>query len=136
MSKHTSGEWKETRVAGSGRWGRFIETTEKVLSKAPTIAEIYPRWTKAETQANVLLFLAAPKTAAERDRLKELNVELLAVLKLARYELNAIRARDGAPQSISWDRGQPMQIGLCTEEWWNELTDKCTAAITKAEGKD
>ena len=45
-------------------------------------------------------------------------------------ELNAIRARDGAPQLISWDRGRPLQTDSCTHEWWDKLTDQCEAALT------
>ncbi|CAL8981576.1 hypothetical protein RHODGE_RHODGE_02863 [Rhodoplanes serenus] len=40
-----------------------------------------------EQQANARLIAAAPETAAERDRLRELNAELVAALKRARYEL-------------------------------------------------
>jgi hypothetical protein len=65
----------------------------------------------------------------------EVGPELLAALKLATHELNAIRARDGAPQHIDWFRGQPLQTNSCTEEWWNELTDRCFAIIEKAEGR-
>lgn len=58
---------------------------------------------------------------------------LLEALKLATHELNAIRARDGAPQHIDWDRGRPIQTDSCTHEWWNTLTDQCFAAIAQAE---
>jgi hypothetical protein len=50
------------------------------------------------------------------------------VLKDAFYELNAIRARDGAPQHIDWLGGRPLQTSSCTHEWWSELTDKVDAA--------
>ena len=59
--------------------------------------------------------------------------DLLKALKLAVYELNAIRARDGAPQHIDWHRGQPIQTSGCTDEWWSEVTEKCYAAILKAD---
>ena len=70
--------------------------------------------------------------ASERDRLKAINAELVDALELATNELKAIRARDGAPQHIEWDRGRPMQPTSCTDEWWNELTEKCRAALAKA----
>ena len=54
---------------------------------------------------------------------------LVEALDLATKELNAIRARDGAPQHIDWHRGQPIQTDGCTKEWWNELTEKCFAAL-------
>lgn len=71
---------------------------------------------EAETFAR--LFAAAP--------------ELLAALQKATHELNAIRARDGAPQHISWDRGHAIQTDGCTHEYWNALTEECFAAIAKA----
>tara|TARA_Y100000310_G_scaffold150480_1_gene149921 strand:+ start:6372 stop:6935 length:564 start_codon:yes stop_codon:yes gene_type:complete len=73
--------------------------------------------------------------AALRQRIEELealNAELLEALELATHELNAIRAGDGAPQHIDWHQGRPLQTDSCTHEWWNELTEKCFAAITKA----
>lgn len=53
-------------------------------------------------------------------------------LTLAAHELNAIRARDGAPQHIQWDRGRPIQTDSCTHEWWNTVTERCYAALAKA----
>lgn len=73
-----------------------------------------------EMEANARLIAAAP--------------ELAEALRLATQELNAIRARDGAPQHIDWYRGQPMQSSSCTDEWWDELTEQCFAALKKAEG--
>lgn len=51
-------------------------------------------------------------------------------LEKAVYELNAIRARDGAPQHIDWHRGQPLQTDSCTHEHWNALTEQCFAALS------
>ncbi len=73
-----------------------------------------------EQEANAKLIAAAPL--------------MIEALLLATQELNAIRARDGAPQHIDWHRGQPMQTDSCTHEWWNELTEKCLDAIEKATG--
>lgn len=56
---------------------------------------------------------------------------LTAALKKATHELNAIRARDGAPQHIDWYRGQPIQTDGCTKEYWDELTEQCFAALRK-----
>ncbi len=68
-------------------------------------------------------------------RAKELTVthNLLQALKKATHELNAIRARDGAPQHISWDRGHPMQTDGCTHEYFDSLVEECFAAIEEAE---
>lgn len=73
------------------------------------------------------------KTAVEAAQAVSGHGELLTCLRLATHELNAIRARDGAPQHIEWDRGQPLQTSSCTDEWWNELTERCLAAIARAE---
>lgn len=108
----TAGDW---RVA-FGIDGSFsVESGDKVLcQRAPWPGNV------TESIANGYL-LGAAKAMYE-------------ALKLATHELNAIRARDGAPQHIDWYRGQPLQTDSCTHEWWDELTDKCFAAIEQAEG--
>lgn len=68
------------------------------------------------------------------ERLEGINDVLLEALKKATHELNAIRARDGAPQHIHWDRGRPLQTDSCTHEYWDALTEECFAAIRKATG--
>jgi len=73
-------------------------------------------------EANARLIAAAPA--------------MLQALKKATSELNAIRARDGAPQHISWDRGRPMQTDGCTHEYFDSLVEECFSAIASAEGKD
>ncbi len=85
-----------------------------------------------ERDANARLIAAAPETAAERDGLREINAELLEALELATHELNAIRARDGHPVSYQFGPNGPIRIDLCTDEWWDELTEKCFAVIAKA----
>ena len=82
--------------------------------------------------ANAKLFAASWVTARERDRLVAVNEKLVEALGLATQELISIRARDGAPQHIDWHRGQPIQTSSCTEEWWNELTEKCSTALAQA----
>lgn len=63
------------------------------------------------------------------------QAELIEALELATYEINAINARDGAPQHIAWHKGQPIQTDGCTHEWWAELLEKCNAALAKARGE-
>ena len=46
-------------------------------------------------------------------------------LKDAAYELNAIRARDGAPQHIDWCQGRPLQTSSCTHEYFSSVVDAC-----------
>ena len=73
--------------------------------------------------------------SAERVVTKAMAAEsLFEALELATKELNIVRARDGAPQHIDWHRGQPLQTDGCTHAWWNELTEKCFAALEKAGG--
>lgn len=59
--------------------------------------------------------------------------EALAKVKeaitLAFKELNAIRARDGAPQHIDWYNGRPTQTDGCAHEWFEEVTDKTEKSI-------
>lgn len=49
---------------------------------------------------------------------------LIQLLDDVYNELNSIRARDGAPQHIDWFQGQPLQTSSCTEQWWDELTNR------------
>lgn len=120
MSKHTPGPWRvetEETVSVRDRKDGSVATLGWLSNRMAG-----PRRSSQEVQANARLIAAAP--------------ELLEALKLATNELNIIRARDGAPQHIDWHRGRPLQTSSCTEEWWNELTEKCFAAIAKAEGRE
>ncbi len=60
--------------------------------------------------------------------------ELVAGLRIAANEFNAIRARDGAPQHIDWYRGRPMQTDSVTHEAWDEWTEMLLALVTKYGG--
>lgn len=60
--------------------------------------------------------------------------ELIRVLDKAFFELNAIRARDGAPQHIDWHKGRPIQTSGCSEEYFSNLVDEIEAVLTKAKG--
>ena len=55
--------------------------------------------------------------------------DLLVALRYAWHELNTIRARDG----VAYHRRDEMPY--CTEEWWDELTEKCASAIEAASGE-
>jgi hypothetical protein len=73
--------------------------------------------TPEEIVANARLIAAAPETAAERDRLKEVNADLLAALKLFRTKV--------------------YNAALCSgmdHEWATEACSLADAAIAKAEG--
>lgn len=62
----------------------------------------------------------------------ETQRELVEALDKATSELNAIRARDGAPQHIDWYQGRPLQTSSVTHEYWEALTEQCFAALKKA----
>ncbi len=108
MTGHTPGPWKTSfdgqAIIEEDTKGTFVALIHVVQGK-----HIY---------ANARLIAAAP--------------ELLEALELATYELNAIRARDGHPVSYQFGPNGPIRIDLCTDEWWDELTEKCFAAIAKA----
>ncbi len=67
-------------------------------------------------------------------RLIQESPGLIVVLEKATRELNAILARDGAPQHIEWDRGRPLQLNGCDPTYFRELVGECHAAIAKAKG--
>ena len=106
-AEHTPGPWYASSYDG---WDCIRDAHDQIIAKLAL-----------NVPDNACLIAAAP--------------ELLAALELAANELNAIRARDGAPQHIEWDRGRPLQTSACTEQWWDELTDRCFAAIAKARGE-
>lgn len=110
MSKHTPWEW--VKVEGE------MKVTE---------------WT-LEGPTNVLCRYWYDEPPSAEAKIIATSRELLAALILATHELNAIRARDGAPQYIDWYHGRPLQIDACTHEWWDELTQQCLDAIKKATG--
>ena len=89
MSKHTPGPWHF-----DGDVIIYASNLHKVDHKRIGVSSRIVAYMHAfqmragdedELQANAKLIAAAPETAAERDRLKELNAELLAALK-ALYE--------------------------------------------------
>ena len=62
---------------------------------------------------------------AERDAVRA----AVEALDKAYRELNAIRARDGAPQVIDWDRGRPMQHDAVSPEYFSQIVDECESAL-------
>ena len=112
MSEHTPGPWKVfttkdgTKVIGIGE-----------LNGAGIADCGFGIWrgNSKEALANARLIAAAPETAAERDRLREVNAELLAELK------DAVDLADNL-------------YGHLTSEELN-LIDAWPAIIAKAEGK-
>ena len=122
---HTPGPWEAVENGGDDEDTRKLIIVardrygeETMIASADDDLAMFD---DCDPEANARLIAAAP--------------DLLAALKLAAYELNAIRSRDGAPQHIDWHRGVPLQTDSCTHEWWDELTEKCFAAIARAEGE-
>ena len=62
-------------------------------------------------------------------RAESIIAEKNKALGVAFNEMNAIRARDGAPQHIDWYKGRPLQTSSCTEEWFAQATDIISAAL-------
>jgi hypothetical protein len=120
MSGHTPGPWKVEHD-----YKPFvIHTADHIVCAISGTAATVP-----EAAANAALIAAAPETAAERDRLLEVNKELLAALKdLLTFDLverSALRSKPlGAPNST-------MRIG---QEKLIALEDRARAAIARAEG--
>ena len=122
MSGHTPGPWravieqKQPQILYRG----LICTIEHGdgYKAVVTDGKQETSW-KNEWEANAHLIAAAPETAAERDRLKEANADLLAALEVA-YELMA-KVEESAVEHTLYD-GRPV------EEWCNQAN----AAIAKS----
>jgi hypothetical protein len=84
-----------------------------------------------ENDANARLIAAAPETAAERDRLREVNAELLAALK--RIDEWWTRSAPGGPDDNRLCLTTGFNVSLHPElvGIWRQAR----AAISKAEGK-
>lgn len=67
MSKHTPGPW-------------FVDAHKNVVAEGGGLVAFPCISAGFDQEANARLIAAAPETAAERDRLKEINAELLDAL--------------------------------------------------------
>ena len=82
-NKHTPGPWVVgdlTTNMGTAIWASHQEVTSNGYKYTPKIADVPFGTTPKETEemaANANLIAAAPETAAERDRLREINAVLL-----------------------------------------------------------
>ncbi|HZZ77143.1 MAG TPA: hypothetical protein VFE62_01410 [Gemmataceae bacterium] len=120
-AKHTPAPWD---VSGNEIWGispwnaRFKIATVTMPSPMNAV----------DWSANARLIAAAPETAAERDRLKEINAELTQVLE----ELLPYAEQEA--QSLSECNKRD---GDCEDEMneCNAWIDKARAAIAKARGE-
>jgi hypothetical protein len=110
VSKHTPGPWHHScgRYVYAYHQGEFGYSKSRVVASVP---DDELDGGEEEQQANARLIAAAPETAAERDRLKEVNAELLAAL---RAMLSVVGC------------GTALDCSVC---------NSARAAISKAEGK-
>lgn len=109
-TKHTPGPW-EVRKTASGN--PFIYAGQLNVAG---VAIARPGIDSATSAANARLIAAAPETAAERDRLKEINAELLEALLLCRQ----------------WGVTEAETTGGLN--WALDVVPKIEAAIAKATG--
>jgi len=99
MSKHTPGPWIID-------WN--ISRLDVFSADAATLVATIRRSTLSAglddvAKANARLIAAAPETAAERDRLREVNAELLAALRIAEAALSDIGDADREPgDDVAW----------------------------------
>ena len=82
MSKHTPGPWVAHPPGTRNRTGASVDTLAGAVPVAS--CRVYPSTyeARAVAYANARLIAAAPETAAERDRLRKVNAELLEALRL------------------------------------------------------
>lgn len=116
---HTPGPWEILWIKSPSSRSARIFADPRDGEPVTDIAHIPAEWCGEGTNAR--LIAAAP--------------DLLAALKKATHELNAIRARDGAPQHIDWGPKGPMQTNGCDPEYFDALVDECHATISKATGE-
>lgn len=80
--RHTPGPWRTENVKDDNVGIIALDIyspscTDGIIATIP----LHSEFTDLEAVANARLIAAAPETAAERDRLKEINKDLLAALK-------------------------------------------------------
>ncbi len=112
---HTPGPWK---IEPEGDRDLLVMEATDPFGEVAWIANRYHgERDRATEQANALLIAAAPETADERDRLREINAELLLACEraMAAYD----RAASGEPRVI----------------WRGEDVDFMRAAVGKARSK-
>jgi len=119
---HTPGPW-EIKWIGGGKQSPIIPTNAPGSELFEPIAIVphddYTEHGLPEIRANAALIAAAPETAAERDKLREINAELLKALA------NILYAHD------TGNNGAAMgEASLCFQ-----YAEAARAAIAKARGK-
>lgn len=106
--KHTPGPWVYSFESVDPEWAVVTTVGGSVIANVNS---------DHRQEANARLIAAAPETAAERDRLKEVNADLLAALKQFRTKVYNAALISGMDH-----------------EWATEACSRADAAIAKAEG--
>ena len=92
MTKHTPGPWK-VDLWEDGRLDVISDHSDMTICEVTTRIHVEPPPNLSEYeehQANASLIADAPETAAERDRLKALNAELVEALKTSNDALSTL----------------------------------------------
>ena len=79
-------------------------------------------------------WLARDIAAAIRAAVAEERDALALPIWQAWNELNAIHARDGAPQHIDWHQGRPIQTPGCAPEYFAKVLADCETALRRVTG--
>ena len=116
-TKHTVGKWKAGKPEANGTpvTGPCGVTIAWCGANAVYGAAEPYRIDRYEAEANARLIAAAPETAAEQDKLREINADMLAALKAVRKFMIP---------GMNW-----------TDKIGQGLKDHADAAIAKAEGR-
>lgn len=128
-TKHTPGPWTvEDPLGPETLW---IVEAGKATHEWRCIAMVCrdPPIGAGEQQANARLIAAAPETAAERDRLRELNAELVEALRFYSDEWE---------RDVFGDVGDPDRFFAVVSPTNSLREDKgrrASAALAKAEGR-
>ena len=129
--KHTPGPWRIGQLGLTNDGASFILSDHADMSICTVTCQTpFKRgngWrTECETrEANARLIAAAPETAAERDRLKALNAELLEVLRLTADQALRCEIPEGYGPEF---RGEEWDAG------YDAAISSARAAIAKAKG--
>lgn len=94
QDKHTPGPWRV-----------YERTPVRIITESKRVIATVRGWGTPEGDANARLIAAAPETAAERDRLKAINAQMLEALRAieAFFALNDRTSSWGrASASASW----------------------------------
>ena len=122
MTKHTPEPWDVYHGKHDDSPAAFVANSEDMV----VVARLPPFEVSQETmEANAALIAAAPKTAVERDRLREINAELLAALKKC-------------PQYILWSVHEARSSGVSDDVISHAIRDHKAVddAIAHAEESD